>query len=236
MVPDEDHDNEDIVLLPDNLFINLINMELQEKIANSMDMDIDAANALKTLLGQAPTNLWKDLEDWTIDIFNDKNILFYQGKNYVPKDYNLRKEIVERCHNPISARHPGEIETLNAVKEHYWWPGMRSFIKSYVKGCRVCQQFKINQNPSNPSYNQIPGPTTMRPFANCSMDLITDLPLIALENGTIIDTLMVMVDHGLIKGVVLTPVSKTLTEEGAREILLNQHYKRFGLPDSMISD
>jgi hypothetical protein len=43
MIPDEDHDNEDIVLLPDNLFINLIDMELQQKIANSTDMDIDAA-------------------------------------------------------------------------------------------------------------------------------------------------------------------------------------------------
>jgi len=68
------------------------------------------------------------------------------------------------------------------------------------------------------------------------MDSITDLPPIKLENGTIIDALMVVVDHGLMKGVVLTPISKTLTEEGTGEILLNQHYKRFGLSDSIISD
>jgi len=68
------------------------------------------------------------------------------------------------------------------------------------------------------------------------MDLITDLLPITLENGTIIDALLVVVDHGLTKGVVITPVSKTLTEEGAGEILLNQFYKRFGLPDSIISD
>ena len=89
MIPDEDHDNEDVVLLPDNLFINLIDMELQERIANSTDMDIDAADALKTLLGQAPAALQKDLEDWTLDLFNDKNILFYQGKNYIPKNSTL---------------------------------------------------------------------------------------------------------------------------------------------------
>jgi hypothetical protein len=236
MIPDEDHDNEDIVLLPDNLFINLIDMELQSKIANSTDMDIDAADALKALLGQGPTHLRKDLEDWKIDIFNDKNILFYQGKNYIPKDFELRKEIVEKYHNPISAGHPGEIETMNAIKEHYWWPGMRSFIKNYVKGCGICQQFKINRNPSHPSYNAIAGPESTRPFANCSMDLITDLPPITLENGTIVDALMVVVDHGLTKGVVITPCAKTLTEEGAGEILLNQVYKRFGLPDSIISD
>ena len=125
---------------------------------------------------------------------------------------------------------------LNAIKEHYWWPGMRSFIKNYVKGCGICQQFKINRNPSNPSYIPIPGPTSMRPFANCSMDLITDLPPVKLDDGTLVDAIMVMVDHGLMKGVVLTPCSKTLTHEGAGDILLNHVYKHFGLPDSIISD
>jgi transposase InsO family protein len=105
-----------------------------------------------------------------------------------------------------------------------------------VKGCGICQQFKINWNPSNLSYNAIPRPESTRPFANCSMDLITDLPLITLENRTIVDALMVVVDHGLTKGVVITPCAKTLMEEGTGEILLNQVYKRFGLPDSIISD
>jgi len=68
------------------------------------------------------------------------------------------------------------------------------------------------------------------------MDMITDLPPIELENGTIIDSIMVMVDHGLMKGVILTPCAKTLTEEGAGKILLNHLYKRFGLPDSVITD
>jgi hypothetical protein len=95
MIPDKDHDNKDIILLPDNLFINLIDTELQQKIANSTDLDIDAANALKALLGQGPIAMQRDLEDWQIDVFDNINILFYQGKNYIPKDAELRKEIVE---------------------------------------------------------------------------------------------------------------------------------------------
>ena len=94
--------------------------------------------------------------------------------------------ITSHFHDKVSARHPGEIKTLNAIKEHYWWPGMRSFIKNYVKGCGICQQFKINRNPSNPSYIPIPGPMNTRLFTNCSMDMITDLPPIKLENGMII--------------------------------------------------
>ena len=68
------------------------------------------------------------------------------------------------------------------------------------------------------------------------MDLITDLPPVTLDNGTIVDAILSIVDHGLMKGVIFTPCSKTLTEEGTGEILLHHVYKWFGLPDSIISD
>ena len=38
-VPDEDNDNKDITMLPDNLFINLIDLDFQKCIANCKDMD-----------------------------------------------------------------------------------------------------------------------------------------------------------------------------------------------------
>ena len=66
--------------------------------------------------------------------------------------------------------------------------------------------------------------------------MITDLPPIQREHGTTVDAILVMVDHGLSKGVIIMPCSKTLTEEGAAELLLDNLYKRFGLPDSIISD
>ena len=68
------------------------------------------------------------------------------------------------------------------------------------------------------------------------MDLITDLPLITLDNGTIVDAILSIVDHRLMKGVILTPCLKTLTKEGASKILLHHVYKWFRLPDSIISN
>ena len=127
-----------MILLPDKLFestsltIHLIDTDLQWKIADSNDLDTEAIMAVELLLGKGPANLQKDLEDWTIQEFEGRNILFYQGMNYIPKDYELRWEITSQFHNKVSAGHPGEIETLNVVKEHYWWLGMRSFIKNYV--------------------------------------------------------------------------------------------------------
>ena len=94
-IPDKDTDNKDMILLPDKLFgstsltIHLIDTDLQWKIANSNELDMEAIQAIELLLGNGPTNLQKDLDDWTTQEFEGKNILFYQGKNYIPKDYEL---------------------------------------------------------------------------------------------------------------------------------------------------
>ena len=63
------------------------------------------------------------------------------------------------------------------------------------------------------------------------MDLITDLPPAA---G--FDSILVVVDQGLSKGVILLPCNKTITSQDTAKLLLENLYKRFGLPDKIISD
>ena len=63
------------------------------------------------------------------------------------------------------------------------------------------------------------------------MDLITDLPT---ADG--FDPILVMVDKGLLKGVILLPCNKTITSEDTARLLLENLYKWFGLPDKIISD
>ena len=109
-------------------------------------------------------------------------------------------------HDHQIAGHPGEIGTYNAVRQHYWWPGLRTFVKNYVQGCGTCQHFKIDRMPAKPAYIPTEGAKVTRPFANCSMDLITNLPLV---EGY--DSILVVVDQGLSKGVILTSCNKTLT-------------------------
>ena len=77
----------------------------------------------------------------------------------------------------------------------------------------------------------IPPSSSTRPFALCLMDLITDLPLF---QG--FDSILVMVDHSLTKGVILLPCNKMITAEQVAELLLEHLYKQFGLPDEFISD
>ena len=63
------------------------------------------------------------------------------------------------------------------------------------------------------------------------MDFITDLPLV---KGN--DSILMVVDQGLMKGIILIPCSKTITAEETAQLLLENLYKHFGLPDKIISD
>ena len=148
LCPENDNDNEDVVVLPEDLFMNLMDVDLQQRIANASELDVDAADVLKALLGGGPTAFQNDLAEWTTEDFKGKKVLFYKGKNYILGNQSLRQDILKAFHDHETAGHPGELETYNAIRQHYWWPGLRSFVKSYVRGCGICQQFKIDRNPS----------------------------------------------------------------------------------------
>ena len=151
-IPEEDEDNDNMTMLPENLFINLIDMDLQRQIANCETRDKDATEALTILINKDRVILNNELNNWEVEKFEGKPILFFKGKNYVPQNEELRRNITKMFHDRETAGHPGEIETFNSIKEHYWWPGMRTFVKNYVKGCGTCQQFKIDRHPSKPAF------------------------------------------------------------------------------------
>ena len=111
------------------------------------------------------------------------------------------------------AGHPGYLKTRQLISAGYWWPGMAQYIQKYVEGCSTCQQNKTNTHPTVPPLNPIPSEQTL-PFKQISYDLITGLPL---SNG--FDALLVVVDHGLSKGVILCPMKKTVTADGIAAII-----------------
>ena len=63
------------------------------------------------------------------------------------------------------------------------------------------------------------------------MDLITDLPLVDRS-----DALLVVVDQGLLKEVILCPTNQTVDVHGIGELLHENLDKQFGLPDKMLLD
>ena len=224
-----EHDNEEVVALPDNLWIRLLDTELWDAVLEAAKTDDLAWEAMKCLSSAdvSPTT-------WTFETPGPDSstpLLFYNGCLYIPDSLDLRHQIVKDHHDTPVAGHPGILATCRSICASYWWPGLSSFIRNYVKGCAVCQKFKVNMRPSKPSLVPIES-LSSRMFGQVSIDFMTDLPL---SEG--FDSIMVMVDHGLSKGVILTPCEKKgLTASHTARLYIDNVYSRFGLPDKMISD
>jgi hypothetical protein len=59
----EQMEEEGKVVLPDNLFINLLDAELPERILNGKELDLDVKNAIETLMDKGLTSLRHNLQD-----------------------------------------------------------------------------------------------------------------------------------------------------------------------------
>ena len=172
-------------------------------------------------------------DDWTIeDGPNGTKILFHKNRMYIPDDITLRRKIISDHHDTSVTGHPSILGTLRAIRMAYFWPGMQQFVRNYVNGCAVCQQFKVSTHPTKPQLIPIPSGSP-RLFGSIGIDFMTDLPLSA--DGY--DSVMVTVDYGSSKGVILTKTSKTgLTAEHTAQLFIDDVYSRFGLPDKIMTD
>lgn len=221
------HDNEDVTLLPGELFAKAIHVDLQERIRDTTSRDKTVMESLNGIWHLRKDPLIGRKEDWSMD----DGIVLFKEKVYVPPDEELRREVVRNHHDPPVMGHPGIQKTFELVAREYWWPGMRQFVTQFVKGCATCQTTKVNTHPTNPGMMPIPNQGNPRPFSTITMDYVTALPL---SNGY--DAIQVVVDHDVTKAIVLSPCTKETSAMDTAHMLVQDVYSRYGLPDRIISD
>ena len=83
LIPSKDTDNKDMALLPDNLFLNLLDLTLQDRVLNLGQLD----DFLRAFLIDDPP--FGASDDWKLELVDRKNTLFYKGWNYIPDDLDL---------------------------------------------------------------------------------------------------------------------------------------------------
>ena len=222
--PDTSSDNVDVTVLPDDLFIRAIDTVLVDKISSSSSSDPLVVSALQNLSIGSPLFPRSSLSDWH---FCD-SLLYLKNRLYIPA--TARHDLVSSIHSSPAASHSGFFRTYTLLFQDYWWPGMSSFIHHFIAGCTLCQQMKVNTHPTVPALSPL-SLTCSHPFQQLSVDLITTLPPSAGY-----DLLLVMVDHGLSKGVILVPCNKTIDAKGVAELFFKHIFLCFGLHDALISD
>ena len=61
-----------------------------------------------------------------------------EGKIYVPKEEELRVEIIQLHHDVLVVGHKGRWKTTELVMRNYWWPRVTKDIGKYVDRCDMC--------------------------------------------------------------------------------------------------
>jgi Integrase zinc binding domain len=217
--PDHDDgslDNQDVTVLLPHLFIHTSTISDLEQLV------LDAQLAHPDLL-----HLWASCFNLT-----ESDSAWYHGSTLVVvEDNELRREVLSMYHDHRLVGHPGISKTLDLLTRDYWWPTVKEFVTSYVKGCTVCQSSKANTvRPRAPPFPIAPVTEAM-PFETVAMDLITDLPV---SEG--FDAIFTITDHDVTKAMVFIPCHKTIDALNATQLYARHIFPYYGAPRKIISD
>ena len=197
---------------------------LHRHIQSSSASDPFVFKALVASDEGSPLFTQASLSDWSFD----NGYLYFRKCLYVPS--SACSALLHSIHSSPLLGHMRVFSTKSILKHAFWWPGLSTFAKHFIAGCAVCQQNKVNTHPTVPPLCPVQSAISL-PFKQLPVDLITDLPL-----SVGFDFVMVMVNHGLMKQVILAPCSKTVDTAGVTQLFFNFVFKQFGLHDTLISD
>ena len=78
---------------------------------------------------------------------DDSSVVRLRGRLYVPS--SVKVELLAEGHRSQFAIHPGATNMYRNLRGHFWWPGMKKNVATYVSQCATCQQIKAeHQRPS----------------------------------------------------------------------------------------
>ena len=227
-VADADDNHDQVVLKPQH-FTATVNASIETSdplefdIRAATDRDPEVVLALRLLKERGPRQLTDGLSDWE----EHDGLVFYKGRVYIPRSLDLRRRVVQLCHDSPSTGHPGRRGTQELVSRLYWWPGLATFVNKYVAGCDACQRYKPAKHPrAILQPHEVPN----GPWQTVGVDLITGLPTV---NGY--DAIAVYIDH-YSKQVHVIPTTSEVDADGMADIHYREIFRLHGIPTKVVSD
>ena len=147
---------------------------------------------------------------------------------YVPKDEELRAEVIRLHHDVPMAGHGGRWKTVELVTRNYWWPGVTRDVGKYVEGCDLYQRMKNRtEEPAEKlKLSEVPQKT----WTHLTVDFITKLPVVAGK-----DAILVVCDR-LSKMMHFVATTEGTSAEGLARLFRDNVWKLHGLPKSVVLD
>ncbi|KAF2297783.1 hypothetical protein GH714_002805 [Hevea brasiliensis] len=151
-----------------------------------------------------------------------------RNRVYVLKVGNLRKLLLQECHDTLWAGHLGWQRTLALLKQGYYWHQLEDDVREYTKTCLVCQQDKVDRQKHAGLLQPLLVPT--RPWESVSLDFIAGLPKVREY-----DHILVIIDRFSKYGT-FVPMSRYCSTEDTARAFFKHIVKYWGIPKSMVSD
>jgi len=180
-----DKDNENQVFIKDNWIRSMYEVvvegpkvELVEKIKKARDKDENVVRIVEEMKKAGVKELRGN--EWRIE----GDLVLKEGKVYVPKDEELRVEIIWLHHDVLAAEHGGRWITVELVTRNYWWPGVTRDVGKYIEGCDLCQRMKNRtEEPAGKlKLSEVPQKT----WSHLTVDFITKLLVVAGKDAILV--------------------------------------------------
>jgi len=162
--------------------------------------------------------------EWQIE----GDLVLKEGKVYMPKDEELRVEVIRLHHDVLAVGHGGRWKTVELITRNYWWPGVTKDVGKYVEGCDLCQRMK-NRTEELAGKLKL-SEVLKKPWSYLMVDFITKLPVVAGK-----DAILVVCDQ-LSKMTHFVATTEETSAEGLARLFRDNVWKLHGLPESVVSD
>jgi Integrase zinc binding domain len=130
--PDYDEgkeDNAEVQVLQDHMFTNaVVSLDIEQEVYDAQERHVGSIALLQKVHG-----LVSKMYHW-----------FKNRQPVVADVLELKQRLLRLYHDHETAGHPGASNTWIAIGRDYWWPDLKKYVTSYVKGCAVCQSTKPN--------------------------------------------------------------------------------------------
>ena len=153
-------------------------VDLVEKIKRARSKDEDVIRVVEEMkkagVRELRGNEWK-IED---------DLVLKEEKVYVPKDKELRVEIIRLHHDVPAVGHGGRWKMVKLVTRNYWWLGVTRDVGKYVEGCDLCQRMKnrTEEPVGKLKLSEVPQKT----WIHLMLDFITKLLVVAGKDAILV--------------------------------------------------
>ena len=157
-----------------------------------------------------------------------KNNVFGEDKFVLCLPLSLVPQILFYAHDSPIAAHFGQRKTYWRIVQNFFWRGMATDIRNYVRTCKECQFRKTNNALTHSYQGSLPIPHNV--FESIAIDIVGPLP--TTEEGY---RHIVTVTDSLSKYAVTYPIRNS-TDDEIMEGLEEKVFYVFGPPKSILKD